>query len=242
LRYLVLATDYDGTLAQDGRVSPAVLEGLERLRASGRRLVLVTGRVLEDAMRACPRLDLFDRVVAENGAVLYRTGTRDKTALSRPPPASFEAALRDRGIPDVQRGDVIVATREPHQTAVLEVIRALGLELQVILNKGAVMVLPSGVNKGTGLAAALADLGLSRHDTVGVGDGENDHAFLADCECAVAVADALPSLKAEADWVTPGDAGAGVLQLAERLLSEDLSSLEPRLDRHALRRSCPPSR
>jgi len=37
----------------------------------------------------------------------------------------------------------VAASRE---TAV-ELIRDLGLELQIILNKGAVMILPSGVNK-----------------------------------------------------------------------------------------------
>ena len=60
----------------------------------------------------------------------------------------------------------------------LEAIRDLGLELQIIFNKGAVMVLPAGVNKASGLAVALARLGLSPHNVVGVGDAENDHAFL----------------------------------------------------------------
>jgi HAD superfamily hydrolase (TIGR01484 family) len=60
---------------------------------------------------------------------------------------------------------------------VLETIRELGLELQVIFNKGAVMVLPSGINKATGLRAALDELQLSPHDAVAVGDAENDHAF-----------------------------------------------------------------
>ena len=58
-------------------------------------------------------------------------------------------------------GRVIVATWEPYETMVLETIRDLGLELQVIFNKGAVMVLPAGVNKATGLACALEQLGLS---------------------------------------------------------------------------------
>lgn len=71
MRYHVLATDYDGTLAQDGGVPPQAVEALERFRHSGRRLVLVTGRELGDLGRAFARLDLFDRVVAENGAILY---------------------------------------------------------------------------------------------------------------------------------------------------------------------------
>ena len=106
------------------------------------------------------------------------------------------------------------------KTTVLEVIRDHGLELQVIFNKGAVMVLPSGVNKATGLSAALAELGLSPHNAVGVGDAENDHAFLKLCECAVAVANALPSLKEQADLVTRGDHGAGVVELIDRMLAD----------------------
>jgi HAD superfamily hydrolase (TIGR01484 family) len=87
---------------------------------------------------------------------------------------------------------VIVATWTPHEQVVLDTIRALGLELQVIFNKGAVMVLPSGVNKAFGLRAALAELALSAHNTVAIGDAENDHALLAECELGVAVDNALP--------------------------------------------------
>jgi hydroxymethylpyrimidine pyrophosphatase-like HAD family hydrolase len=60
-------------------------------------------------------------------------------------------------------------------------IRELGLELQIIFNKGAVMVLPAGVSKASGLEAALALLELLPHDVAGIGDAENDHAFLRLC-------------------------------------------------------------
>jgi hypothetical protein len=108
----------------------------------------------------------------------------------------------------------------------------MGLELQVIFNKGAVMILPGGVNKATGLTCALKELGLSVHNTVGVGDAENDHAFLRVCECAVAVSNALPSLKKEADIVTTQDHGAGVTELIDRILEDDLASARLPLMRH----------
>ena len=93
-------------------------------------------------------------------------------------------------------------------------IRELGLELQVIFNKGAVMVLPAGVNKASGLAAvALEELGLSAHNAVAIGDAENDHALLEMVECSAAVANAVPKLKAKADIVTRGERGAGVEEL-----------------------------
>src|SRR5205085_8781820 len=114
----------------------------------------------------------------------------------------------------------------------LEAIRELGLEHQVIFNKGAVMVLPPGVNKASGLRAALEDLGLSPHNAVGIGDAENDHAFLALCEASAAVANALPPVQERADLVTQGRDGEGVAELADGLLADDLAGLEPRLNRH----------
>lgn len=232
MRYHVLATDYDGTLAHDGRVDGPTIEALHRLRETGRKLVLVTGRELGELLEVLPEVELFDRVVAENGALLYRPEGREETPLAEAPPAEFVARLRARGVGPISVGRVIVATWEPHEAAVMETIHAMGLELQVIFNKGAVMVLPSGVNKATGLGHALAELGLSPHNAVGIGDAENDHAFLAVCECAAAVSNALATIKERADWVSGRDHGAGVVELIEALEADDLASLEPRLTRH----------
>lgn len=234
MRYLALATDYDGTLAHNGRVDEPTLAALERLRRSGRRLVLVTGRELDELREVFPQLEWFERVVAENGALLFDPKTGEEKALGERPPDALVEALKQRGVGPISVGRVIVATWEPHQNAVLEVIRELGLELQVIFNKGAVMILPSGVNKATGLVTALDELGLSPHNAVGIGDAENDHAFLATCESAVAVANALPALKERSDLVTEGDHGAGVTELIEKLLADDLDSLAPQLGRHAV--------
>jgi HAD superfamily hydrolase (TIGR01484 family) len=232
MRYLALCTDYDGTLATDGRVLPETLSALERLLASGRRLVLVTGRELDDLHEVCPRLDLFEYVVAENGALLFQPSTGKETPLAARPPESFITTLRQRGVGPISVGRVIVATWEPHETTVLETIRDLGLELQVIFNKGAVMILPAGVNKATGLASALEKMEISPHNAVGIGDAENDHALLALCECSAAVANALPTLKSAADIVTRGDHGAGVVELIDEMLRDDLASREPQLQRH----------
>jgi HAD superfamily hydrolase (TIGR01484 family) len=234
MRYLALCTDYDGTLATDGRVLPKTLSALERLLASGRRLVLVTGRQLDELRQVCPRLDLFEYVVAENGALLFHPSTSKETLLAARPPDSFVATLRQRGVAPIAVGRAIVATWEPHETTVLETIRDLGLELQVIFNKGAVMILPAGVNKATGLSSALEKMELSPHNAVGIGDAENDHALLALCECSAAVANALPTLKAAADIVTTGDHGAGVVEIIEELLRDDLAAREPQLKRHQI--------
>jgi hydroxymethylpyrimidine pyrophosphatase-like HAD family hydrolase len=212
VRYLALATDYDGTLATDGTVDRQTVAALRRLAATGRKLVLVTGRQLNDLLHVFPDATLFDSIVAENGAVLYRPASRETRVLAPPPSSHFIEALRRRG----------VATVQPNETTVIDVIRELGLDLQVILNKGSVMVLPASVDKATGLRAALDELALSPRDVVAIGDAENDQAFLATCGCGVAVANALDALKAGAARVTRGEAGAGVREIIDSLISGDL--------------------
>ncbi len=228
MRYLALACDYDGTLATHGRVDPPTLAALERLLASGRKLILVTGRELDDLARVFDHQHLFEIIVAENGALLYRPATQTETLLAPRPPEEFVRRLRALGVGPFSVGRAIVAAWRPQETLLLEAIRELGLELQVIFNKDAVMVLPGGVNKATGLAAALKELGLSPHDVVGVGDAENDHAFLGLCGCSAAVANALPTLQEAATFVTRGDHGAGVVELIDELLATDLRGREPR--------------
>jgi hydroxymethylpyrimidine pyrophosphatase-like HAD family hydrolase len=232
MRYHVLAADYDGTLATHGLVPAPTLAALGRLRASGRKIVLVTGRKLDELLTIFPQHDLCDRIVAENGAVIYRPATKEVHPLAEPPPPAFARELARRIDGEVAVGQVIVATWQPHEATVLELIQEMGLELQIIFNKGAVMILPSGMNKAVGLQAALAELGLSPRSAVGVGDAENDHAFLAICECAVATANALAPLKERADVVTGASHSEGVDELIAQLLRDDLASLEPFLRRH----------
>jgi HAD superfamily hydrolase (TIGR01484 family) len=234
MRYLALACDYDGTLASEGTVAPATVAALERLRQTGRKLVLVTGRDLPDLLQVFPGVEIFDQVVAENGALLYRPDTREEKVLGEPPPEKFVQYLRDRHVTPLSVGQSIVATCEPNQNVVLEAIKELGVELHVIFNKGSVMVLPSGVNKATGLAAALAELKLSAHNVVGVGDGENDHALLNLCECSVAVANAVPLLRERADFTVSHENGAGVTELIDCMVASDLKEFEDRLARHEI--------
>ncbi|HEX3061302.1 MAG TPA: HAD family hydrolase, partial [Usitatibacter sp.] len=223
MRYTAIALDFDGTLAHDSVVPAHVVDGLERLKDTGRKLILDTGRELPELLSIFPALSLFDRVVAENGALLYRPESGEKKELGEPPPADLVALLRERGIP-ISVGDSIVATVEPHETAVLQAIRELGLERPVIFNKGAVMILPPGVNKASGLSAALRELGLSPRNLVAAGDAENDHALLDMAEYSVAVANAIPTLKAVADRVTREPRGDGILEVIADLIEHDLAN------------------
>lgn len=218
-----LATDYDETLAEEGLVSATTLSALRKLKDSGRRLILVSGRQLPDLRRVFPNFSIFDRIVAENGAILHDPATGNERLLAPAPPPAFVDSLRTRGVDPLLVGQSVIGTLVPNEMIVLDEIRRHGLELEIIFNKGAVMVLPSGINKATGLMAALDDLDMPIDGVVAIGDAENDHDLLRRAGFGVAVANALPSLKNTADRITLAPAGDGVTEIIDAILRGDIA-------------------
>jgi len=219
-----LACDYDGTLAHEGRVAEATTDALGRFKASGRRLLMVTGRELVHLREIYPYLGLFDAIVCENGAQLYQPDLEVEQSLAPGPPPAFIEALRARGVEPLNIGRSIVATTLENETRVLEVVEQQHNGWQVIRNKDSVMSLPAGVDKASGFKIALDLLGLDAAQVMGVGDAENDEAFIAACGVGAAVANALPALKAMADIVTRGADGAGVVELIDQVLVDAVAA------------------
>jgi hydroxymethylpyrimidine pyrophosphatase-like HAD family hydrolase len=222
MRFRALACDYDGTLATSGRITPATREALERWRSSGRKLLLVTGRELNDLTRVCSELTLFDAVIVENGAMLHLPQAGESRLLCEPIAGELMLALRDRGIVPLGIARAILATSRAQAAAVVQVAQELGLEVSLAYNKASVMVLPAGVDKGSGLAAALAALGLTSAQTIGIGDAENDMAFMRLCGLGVAVANAVPEVCGVAQRVTKRPEGEGVGEIVAEVLGSDV--------------------
>jgi len=223
MRYRVLATDYDGTLATHGEVEPRTVAALREFVQSGRKAILVTGRLLHEIQQICAGIELFDIVIAENGAVLWTedTGARN---LAPPVPLDLVAALRRRGVTPLNVGSVICSTWSDHEDTVRDTVKELGLNVELIPNKGALMILPADTDKGTGLMAGLKVLRERREAVVAVGDAENDLALFATAGFSAAVANALPRVKAAAGMVLAGAHGAGVEELIEAVLDDDLAA------------------
>jgi hydroxymethylpyrimidine pyrophosphatase-like HAD family hydrolase len=222
--FRAIAADFDGTLTDDGqRPMEAVLDGLSRARASGLIVFLVTGRITSELRSSFPDLDEYvDVVVAENGCVLV---TADRTRrLATPVDEALVDALNTRGV-SVRRGDVLLAGSAKDRAITMEEIHRLELDSQLVFNRSEMMILPSGVTKGSGLFDALGDLGISRHSTIGVGDAENDYSLLDVCEVGAAVANAVPGLKAVADVVLPEASGRGVLGLLDLVQRADAPAI-----------------
>jgi hydroxymethylpyrimidine pyrophosphatase-like HAD family hydrolase len=217
MSFKAFATDYDGTLAHHASVDPATIDVITQLRETGVRTLLVTGREIPDLATVFSECSIFDLIVGENGALLYWPHTKVERLLAEPPPQQFADYLRTQGVKDLSVGKVIVATMESYIDVVRAGIHELELNLEIILNKGSLMVLPRGINKGFGLNAAARELGVKTAEIAAVGDAENDLSFLRAAGFGAAVANALPELKAEARWIARGGHGAGVRELIEYL-------------------------
>jgi hydroxymethylpyrimidine pyrophosphatase-like HAD family hydrolase len=207
--FKALAFDFDGTLATDDRIGPGVREALERARQAGLRLILVTGRTFFELSRVCDCLELFEAVVAENGAVLYYPGAATIRDQGPPPPTRLLAELDRRGI-SYQVGRVIVGAARGDEAPIREALAAVGVNRVHVYNRSALMLLPAGVSKGTGVLNALRFLGLSFHDVLAFGDAENDLPFFEVCGWRACPADGMAALKERADWIFPGENGAAV--------------------------------
>jgi hydroxymethylpyrimidine pyrophosphatase-like HAD family hydrolase len=221
-----IAIDYDGTLTSGETPTDDVLAALRETRARGLLLLLVTGRIVSELLRSFPNVgDYFDVVVAENGAVLWSESGGLRCLV---PPMSFElgAALKARGVP-MTRGEVLLAMDAIHDRVALEEISRLGLDSQLVRNRAALMILPAGVSKGSGLSEALGELGISHHNAIGLGDAENDHALLEACEVGIAVENAIAALKAHADMVLTEPDGGGIARFLRELLRGEVPRIVP---------------
>lgn len=202
MKFSVLALDYDGTIAHHGKADPGVVLAIREARACGIVVVLVTGRILSDLHRVLKEDDLFDAIVAENGAVLAFPSGRTR-ALGRPPSPEFLSELCDRRV-EIVFGECIVEADSGAAPEILATIRKLHLPLMLVFNHGRVMILPQGITKESGLREALNTMRLSLHNCIGIGDGENDHALLDACEIGVAVGWGSKPLQEIADHVLEG--------------------------------------
>ena len=229
MKFGVLALDYDGTVAREGILDPEVRIAIKEARARGIVVILVTGRILSDLKRVAGNLDFVDAVVAENGAVHSFPNGQIRLVGHRPPQA-FLDELRRRGI-QFQVGECIVETDAASAPQILEMIRKLELQFVLLFNRSRLMVLPPAISKSTGLQEVLNVLRLSAHNTIGIGDAENDHDLLSACEIAVAVSWGSPALQKDADEIVRGDGPRAVAQYI-RQASRQMRLPQVRTSRH----------
>ena len=231
MKFRVLALDYDGTIAKDGVLSPEVKSAIAEARARGIVVVIATGRILSELRNVAGDLNFLDAVIAENGAVLAFPGAQTRI-VGQLPPQSFFDELQRRGVA-FKSGQCVVEADASVAPAILATIRELQLPLVILFNRGRLMVLPQAISKGTGLRNALRMLRLSPHNAIAIGDAENDHDLLAQCELAAAVSWGSATLQAAADEVITGDGPSAVATYIRHATAQTRLAAA-RAGRHAL--------
>jgi hydroxymethylpyrimidine pyrophosphatase-like HAD family hydrolase len=219
MKLAAVAIDYDGTIAVEGVFDPSVRAVIAELRLHGTAVILVTGRRLDELQAVAGNLGCFNAIVAENGAVFFFPESGRKAVLGHAPNPRFLECLRKRGL-DFAVGESVIELDAAKAPAVLESIRRLEQPLILSFNRDRLMVLPPGIAKSTGLRRVLSTLRLSIHNTIGIGDAENDHDLLDACEVGVAVSWGSAALRAVADEIIEGTGPAAVADYLRGLVGQ----------------------
>jgi len=226
--YRMLAFDHDETLAIDGAIRPETAAALAAAKEAGWLLALVTGRTHARIVEVCPCVDVFDLVVDENGAVLHFPATGAVEELAERPDGRLREGLERRGVPFVP-GRVVTITKRKYEGHVRAVIAAEGLALDLYCNRFAVMIVPRGTSKETGLRTGLERLGVTPAQVIAFGDDENDFALFEVAGLRVAVGNAIDAVQRAADVVLDRPNGDGVAAfICETLLPAPESLPQPR--------------
>jgi HAD superfamily hydrolase (TIGR01484 family) len=229
MRFFALAAGFDGTLARNGRYDERCVEALRALAATGRKLILVTARELRELLEIFPEARIFDFIVAENGAVMHRSATRESEILAQAPSEILLQELRRRGVEPLFVGSSAIKTAIHNEGEARAAIEKLQLDCQLVINDRSLIILPAGVNKASGVREALRELGLSPHNLAVIGDAQNDLAMFQLAEHSVAVQNADPLLKQCADRTTRGAYCDGFLEFCRDLMDSDLSYAQPKV-------------
>ena len=186
-----IALDLEGTLDERDRLSKAAMVAVDEIRDGTLVAVLGTGRILTELDAASPGLsDRFDAAVAENGAVLALGD--EVPDLTEPVEEALSTELTNEDV-TLRRSRVLLAgdtvyssRRRGRPSARPSIARSRS-------NRGALMIVPAGVSKATGLQAALNERGISAHNSLALGDAGDDLALLPCGRDRVAVANAVVS-------------------------------------------------
>ncbi len=213
MEQMVIALDVDGTLFDGESVAAAATDAVRQARADGHTIIIVTGRRWESLLSVVPTIvALCDCIVCEEGGVMVNVASGELTLLAEPVEQALLAALREAGVPDLDVGHVVVGAPVAWLAAVETARLSVGSQRHLVVNKGSVALAPAGCDKGTGLRAALASLGLEQRRVIAIGDAANDLPMFAIASIAVGVANADEAVRTAGIPLTSGAAGLGVAE------------------------------
>ncbi len=247
MKVRALVVDFDGTIAGDQQPldNREFISLLRRMRKSGVKIVLNTGRDLDYTLGARGILrpadvKLFDAIIAECGGAVWYPNEVAPRPLTRLTPPELAYEMRRVKVPSeaIWTGLCAVMTRRAHVPKTRRAIaninarrRRDGLPEMVIeesVNGNSTTYLPPGVNKGTALIHVVAEhLGIPPAEILGAGDGVNDIPFLSLCGAAIVPSNAHPHVKALGNAILPrGENVAGLVEVLRTVVRNSMS-IEP---------------
>lgn len=264
--YSILAVDLDETLlADDNTVTPRTAAALDAWQASGRRIVIATGRPprstrsipsflhdypwicyngawieeqrevlyrsvipVEDAraivgaiQRAAPACRLgveisdrlyINREVAWPGAHLVS----DVLAHTDRPAAKILTSLEELDAGQAFPGNGQESDVKPSEA----LLRGLPKSARALISPkyDLIQVIPCGASKAAALRWLLKRWGVGMDEVISFGDDVNDVEMVAEAGLGVAMANAVPEVRAAADRVTVSNVEDGVAVVLEEIL------------------------
>jgi phosphoglycolate phosphatase len=219
-----IVVDIDGTITDmDRRVG---LEAVKAIREIPIPVILATGNVICFVRAASKLIGASDMMIGENGGVVLSGFDSIPIVL-----ADIEECRRARdemsGVFNLESLDESYRKSELafRRNIDLPGVRAFVAErypgLEVVDTGFALHLKHRAVNKGTGLDKIASIMGIGPSEFAAMGDSENDLEMFRRAGTGIAVGNALPGVKAEADYVSTAKYGDGAAEglrwLAKRL-------------------------
>ncbi|HTY89566.1 MAG TPA: HAD family hydrolase [Methanocella sp.] len=211
----LVISDFDRTFTDESlSVAPELKEAIGLIGAKGIRFSIVSGRNYGFLLEFCRELDgLLDSFVAENGCIGHFKGKKCVLGDSARR-GELLGRLKQLGVPYGQ-GEVIVAVEARYQPQLCKALSGLDGAFHVIRNVDSLMILPAGISKSSGAAWLARMYGVQLSETAAIGDAQNDVAFRDSCVLLGAVSNAIPEMKATADYVCRQSYGKGLQEFIE---------------------------
>ncbi len=225
----VVATDIDGTIANDKReLNLNAIRAIRKLEKKGIRVILVSSQSFLIVSDLAIYLGAKGPVIGETGAVVgyprspvfiarwkYDSHKITKIMLSMGFRSSFSNPFRFSNLAFSRTEDATATENE-----IYERLRKEGItDIEVYDSGFAVHILPKGVNKGSGLLKAIELLKVKIDEVVVIGDGMNDLPMFKVAKYSFAPANADPIIKEHATIVSNKKYGSAFVELARMLLS-----------------------
>jgi len=221
-----VALDIDGTLTDDKRLlSPPAVEAVQSLN-SRTQVILVTGNVHCFTRAAAVLLGTSRTFIAENGGIV--SWSEGETELLSDPTICQEAYLRLKEVYPLSRMDSRYRMTDLVVESNFNVVEATsrlegwGLEADLVDSGFAVHIKDRKVDKGQALGKVMDRLGLRRDEVAAVGDSISDLPMFRVAGFRASVANAVPELKAESEYVSEFEFGAGFCDIVDQMIHREM--------------------